>query len=72
MVLMGGGYAYPFEMWKEYISNSDWSYSVEDNGSYEILGGILTNEYTDGLLLSYTAGYLGGMADWDGLNWGQR
>jgi len=72
MVLMGGGYAYPFEMWKEYISNSDWSYSVEDNGSYEILGGILTNEYTDGLLLSYTAGDLGGMADWDGLNWGQR
>ena len=72
MVLMGGGYAYPFEMWEEYISNSDWSYSVEDNGSYEILGGILTNEYTDGLLLSYTAGDLGGMADWDGLNWGQR
>ncbi len=47
-------------------------WEVPDPDAYQKEGVSLSNEYTDGLLLSYTAGDLGGMADWDGLNWGQR
>jgi len=43
-----------------------------DPDAYEREWETLTNEYTDGLLLSYTTGDLDGMADWEGLVWGQR
>ena len=43
-----------------------------DPDAYEREWETLTNEYTDGLLLSYTTSDLDSMADWDGLNWGQR
>ena len=47
-------------------------WGVPDPDAYQMEDVSLSNEYTDGLLLSYTTSDLGGIADWDGLSWGQR
>ena len=53
--------------------DSDWAiWPAIDPSSYDYRWAILSNEYTDGLLLSYATGDLDDLTDWAGLGWGQR
>ncbi len=74
-----GGMAYYPEVYSHaeaYVSNN-WNdllfwHDADGYDGYEMCGETLTNEYTDALLLACTTNDLGGMTDWDGLEWGQR